>query len=69
MGVEELNNVRTVEGRKEEAVGRMADRLPLDKGRAFDRAAVVETMRHRIEVGHLRRGVNIMRVSDQKERQ
>ena len=66
MGVEELNNVRRDEGWKEEGVGRVAVRPPLERGRVFDRAAVVETMRHRIEVGHLRRGVNMMWKSAQR---
>lgn len=66
MVVDGLNNVRKVEGWKEEGVDRVPDRLLLDKGIAFDRAAVVETMRHRMEVGHLRRGVNITRKSAQR---
>jgi hypothetical protein len=66
VGVEELNNVRS-EGCEMEGVGVTADLLPRDRGRVFDRAAVVETMRHRMEVGHLRRGVNMMRKSAQSE--
>jgi len=60
MGAEELNNVR-IEGCEMEDVGIGSDLLPLTRERVLDRAAVLEIMRHRIEVGHLRRGVNIMR--------
>jgi len=64
VGVEELNKVRS-EGCEREGFDRGIDVLGPDREREFVRAAVLETMRHRIEIGHLRRGVNIMRESTQ----